>query len=156
MDRKNLALTMLFGITGANPLSIFGFKTPLAHATRPERRDMVISNPGLTQSRNEAFFPISRTLVTWPHKNQFFSHNSPGLDFYPTSCGVIRNQRQKYVSTNLQISKIFKYKDFWKFLGEWFSICVSIMLRVHLTTNQVLLRTQYFVTRLRAAREGFG
>ena len=44
MDRQNLALTMLFGITGAHPLSIFGFKTSLAHATRPERRDMVISN----------------------------------------------------------------------------------------------------------------
>ena len=28
-------------------------------------------------------------------KKQFFAYNSSGLHFYPTSCGVIRNQRRK-------------------------------------------------------------
>ena len=74
------------------------------------------------------FLPFSRALVTWPHKSQFFAHNSPGLHFYPTSCGVIRNQRQKNTSNPIfkypKYSNM-KYKDFWKFLGEWFSICVE-------------------------------
>ena len=32
--------------------------------------------------------------------------------FYPTTCGVIRNQCQKYVDPYLQTSKILKCKDF--------------------------------------------
>ena len=74
----------------------------------------------------QLFFPFSRALVTWPPKKAVFAHNSSGLHFYPTSCGVIWNQRQKYIKTYFQISKILKYKVFWKFLGEWFSICGSV------------------------------
>ena len=60
----------------------------------------------LTQPRNEYF---SRLAEHWPQKNQFFAHNSSGLHFYPTSCGVIRNQRRKIrptQSSNIQNTQI--------------------------------------------------
>ena len=36
---------------------------------------------------------------------------------------------KKYVEPYLQISKIVKYKDFWKFLGERFSICPQFLMK---------------------------
>ena len=72
------------------------------------------------------FLPFSRALVTWPSKNQFFAHDSSawGVIFTLRHAGWfgITISVKKYVGTYLQISKIFKYKDFWKFLGEWFGI----------------------------------
>ena len=71
----------------------------------------------LTQPRKEAFCDLSLLAEHW-------SRDHIKISFYPTSRGVIRNQRKKIrrnLSTNSQNTK--KYNDFWKFLGEWFSIC---------------------------------
>ena len=53
---------------------------------------------------------------------QFFAYNSSGLHFYLTSCGMIRNQRQKIrrnVPWQIENTLILKI------LGEWISACAS-------------------------------
>ena len=71
-----------------------------------------------------------QTWVTWPPKIAIF-RITPA--FFLTSCGVMTDEESaSKILRNLNLYLIFKYpkyeilkyKDFWIFLCEWFSICV--------------------------------
>ena len=69
------------------------------------------------------FLPFSRALITWPPEKQFSPITPQGCIFTLRHAGWFGISVQKYVENYLQVSEILKYKDFWEFLGEWFSIC---------------------------------
>ena len=69
------------------------------------------------------FLPFSWALVTWPPKKHFSPITPQGCIFTLRHAGWFGISAKKYVQPYAPTSEILKYKDFWKFLGEWFSIC---------------------------------
>ena len=68
----------------------------------------IVSSPRHRGAKNEVLSSDWLTwtsLIKWPPKKQFFIRNSSGLHFYPTSCGVIWNQRRVKNTSK----PIFKY-----------------------------------------------
>ena len=97
-----------------------------------------IPNPNPTEKWN--FF--SRFGERWSrdHLKAVFAYNFSGLHFYPTSCGVIRNQRRK-IRQNWFSSN--ENTEILKILGEWISACVPtynviIILKTKLSITRVL------------------
>ena len=71
------------------------------------------------------FFRLAENWSRDHLKGSFSTISPQGCIFTLRHTGWFGISVKKYVKTFHWISEILKYKDFWKFLGEWFSICAQ-------------------------------